>query len=244
MSRADSGILFRAESPEPPNDSTHTETRETRESVLPASKGEEETTVGGKVVSLSNGSSAEGEDIEKLKAIPEEAFGVGAEQGKHLADWIEVSISAVGLRLEPAIAETEASAQEEHILEEGESNEEEEEEEEEQQKEIVTVTSEVASRDEEGSVHNLSENPETGQSEVMSNTSQSEVTRQELLTQVTSTRGDHKQELEQTEEDPVSSTVTVQLEEVKGLLEVFHLTSLRYVNVYEFTVEYRNGSEQ
>ena len=42
--------------------------------------GEEETTVGGKVVSLSNGSSAE--DIEKLKAIPEEAFGVGAEQGK------------------------------------------------------------------------------------------------------------------------------------------------------------------
>lgn len=122
MSRADSGIVFtgsraetpeplraetpepftgsRAETPEPieedeeaPAGAETAESAESVESVVP--KGEEETTVGGKVVALSNGSagveggiapgnsSAETADADKLKAIPEEALGVGVEQGTY-----------------------------------------------------------------------------------------------------------------------------------------------------------------
>ena len=89
MSRADSGsnIGSRSHTPEiqdpigqiPPNpDSEQAE----RGSLLrPQSSGEEEsTTVGGKVVSLSNGAS-EGEE-NSLRAIPEESLGVGSEAGE------------------------------------------------------------------------------------------------------------------------------------------------------------------
>lgn len=73
LSRADSGIVFRADSPEVGDDAS---------SHVPADQvcgGEESTTVGGKMVSLSNGTVES--EADKLKVIPEEALGAGAEQG-------------------------------------------------------------------------------------------------------------------------------------------------------------------
>lgn len=95
LSRADSGIVFtgsRAETPEPVEEeevsSAHVENElsggkahvenELSAHVENGSRGEEDATVGGKVVSLS---AEGGGDVDRLRAIPEEALGVGSDQG-------------------------------------------------------------------------------------------------------------------------------------------------------------------
>ena len=92
LSRADSGIVFtgsRADTPEPVEEEEEEVVSsagvESEAMLSGGSRGEEDTTVGGKVVSLSNGGGGEGGgdgSSDKLKAIPEEALGVGADQGK------------------------------------------------------------------------------------------------------------------------------------------------------------------
>lgn len=93
MSRADSGIVFtgsRADTPEPPDGEpapSQLSIGATGSEQSAPTLAEESATVGGKVVSLSNGGSGragEGESAgeeDRLTVIPEEALGVGADEG-------------------------------------------------------------------------------------------------------------------------------------------------------------------